>query len=724
MHSDDLLKMAKKGKHEELEAAWMTTVAGGPHEVDLLLRVPKTLSDRNHRDLAETLTWYLIDSLREAGETEQAYDAARTAARFVPQSQPLRDALADLYIEMNSAREDATDLVTLTLKNRDLGLQDAIATLDNLLAFRPGSYVLDPQHGEVGRVEGFDAEKGGIAIDFGGTVKTYSGVLLGRLQPVDKDDFRALAAFETERLGALSDEDPEELVSLLLGTLDKRMELRRIRLYLEPVLAGPWTKWWGKAREVLKRSSAIGMTEGRNPSLFLRSKPLSHGERLARKFETGANPMARLNMALEILQEARDKHVGEDTVRKVHAGVKQLCAQCAAAGKPALAVAAGAVADAYRRRLPDYELDGGVPPQAMDWALTDPAAFVRVITDDGVLLCALDAARRQAHENWKDFFVAVMPNASRDVCGALARQLEAEDARAHLAAARRGIIEHSDRNPGSIAWLWRDVTSNPKAAEDVKPVEVVREILSMAAGIFRDPSLSEEMRRDHVNLLRNALFMKDGEPLREAMESAPPEEVALVKAYGERNPALTDQRMSFLMDILRDIQPDLFVKFTPPWEQGVVYSTEAGIDKRKKELEYIVNERLPEVIKQLGQAAEFGDLRENAEYKAALEERARLADQGARIQEEIAEARVITHETADTDFVTIGSEVLARNLDTNEELVMTFLGPWDARPEENVYAYNAPLGLAFMGATLGQDVEYDTGTVVRRWKVLEVKPAL
>jgi hypothetical protein len=29
-----------------------------------------------------------------------------------------------------------------------------------------------------------------------------------------------------------------------------------------------------------------------------------------------------------------------------------------------------------------------------------------------------------------------------------------------------------------------------------------------------------------------------------------------------------------------------------------------------------------------------------------------------------------------------------------------------------------------MGATLGQEVEYDTGTVVRRWKVLDVAPAL
>ena len=52
--------------------------------------------------------------------------------------------------------------------------------------------------------------------------------------------------------------------------------------HVEPVLDS-WSKWWSSAREKLRRSSAIGMTEGRSPSLFLRRKPLTHGERLLRR---------------------------------------------------------------------------------------------------------------------------------------------------------------------------------------------------------------------------------------------------------------------------------------------------------------------------------------------------------------------------------------------------------------------------------------------------------
>jgi transcription elongation factor GreA len=181
---------------------------------------------------------------------------------------------------------------------------------------------------------------------------------------------------------------------------------------------------------------------------------------------------------------------------------------------------------------------------------------------------------------------------------------------------------------------------------------------------------------------------------------------------------------SIVTDILRANQPSLFVKKVDPWEEDVVYTTEAGLEQRRAELEQLVHVRLPEVMREIGQAAQFGDISENAEYSAAVEERGRLAARAGRMQEELAEARPITRELATADHVTVGSRVRVRNLISGEEQTFTFLGPWDADPDRGIMAYNAPLGLAFMGKGIGDEVGYRAGTEERRWEVLAVEPGV
>ena len=128
--------------------------------------------------------------------------------------------------------------------------------------------------------------------------------------------------------------------------------------------------------------------------------------------------------------------------------------------------------------------------------------------------------------------------------------------------------------------------------------------------------------------------------------------------------------------------------------------------------------------REIGQAAGFGDISDNAEYRSAVAERARLAERAGRIQEELSEARIITHERASAEHVTIGSRVVVRNLVTGQEETFTFLGPWDAAPEEGVIAYNAPLGLAFMGKVVGDEAELRIGLDERRWEIVQIEPAL
>jgi len=721
MHIDEVLKLAKKGKLDQIESAWTELLGEAPGEIDPLFAVPQVLIERGQGEMAESLVWYLVDLLSERGQTALALRAAQRGGRLLPRSELLRGLLADLYVQVHADRADVDGLVQLTIRCPDLALDEAMAGLANLMAVHPGSYVLDPQHGAVGRVEGLDADRGGLVVTFEAGQKVYGPDLVPRLKPTDEEDFRALAAFERERLQAIGRADPEELVRILLSTIDRRMELRRLRLYLEPVV-GQWGKWWSAARERLKRSAQIGMTPGRSPAIFLRKKPISLTERLLRRFEAAEDGQARLSAALRLLHEAQAHDgVGPEARRHV---AEQVAGLALHASGP-LAVAASAVAEALCSQWEDVAVASAGAERVPD-LLADPEALAAALTATDVLLCTLAFVRRHAPSAWAQLAGSLMPLVGREACGALAQRLGAAGAEAELAEARREILARPDRSPGALAWLWRECAGGgrPEGGEGPRPAAVAIQILSSLAAAVRAPELTEAARKAHIAELRGALFIRGGDALREAMEEARSEQIAALRNLGERNPGLTERMQSDLVDMLRDVRPVLFTKVVPPWQEGVIYTTEAGIARRREELEHIVHVRLPQVIREIGQAASFGDISDNAEYRSAVAERARLAERAGRIQEELSEARMITHELASAQHVTVGSRVVARNLASSQAETFTFLGPWDAVPEEGVIAYNAPLGLAFMGKRVGDEAELQLGPEERRWEVLQVEPAV
>ena len=91
--------------------------------------------------------------------------------------------------------------------------------------------------------------------------------------------------------------------------------------------------------------------------------------------------------------------------------------------------------------------------------------------------------------------------------------------------------------------------------------------------------------------------------------------------------------------------------------------------------------------KAIGEAAARGDLSENAEFTAALEERNLLAEKAARMEADLGKSKVIKPQMTEGDIVTVGSTIVAKRGDSGESQTMTFLGPWDSDIAKQVYSY-------------------------------------
>ena len=117
-------------------------------------------------------------------------------------------------------------------------------------------------------------------------------------------------------------------------------------------------------------------------------------------------------------------------------------------------------------------------------------------------------------------------------------------------------------------------------------------------------------------------------------------------------------------------------------------------------------------------AKSLGDLSENSEYDAALEEHAIVEKRIAELEETLKGAKVIDNVTK-SDFVVIGSTVVIEMEGEVDEF--TIVGSVEADPSKKKISNESPVGAALLGAKVGESVEVTTPIVRYRCKVLEIK---
>ena len=137
-----------------------------------------------------------------------------------------------------------------------------------------------------------------------------------------------------------------------------------------------------------------------------------------------------------------------------------------------------------------------------------------------------------------------------------------------------------------------------------------------------------------------------------------------------------------------------------------IYLTQEGLDEIKKELDYLKNEKRPEIITALKEARAQGDLSENAEYDAARNDQAQVE---ARIRElEVMVEKAIIIQNINTDVVSLGTKVTIEYVDDNEQEEYSIVGSKEADPFANKISNESPIAKAIMGSKVGAIVSVDS----------------
>ena len=148
------------------------------------------------------------------------------------------------------------------------------------------------------------------------------------------------------------------------------------------------------------------------------------------------------------------------------------------------------------------------------------------------------------------------------------------------------------------------------------------------------------------------------------------------------------------------------------------YLTQEGLDKLKKELEYLRKEGRIEVAEQLKEAISFGDLSENAAYDEAKENQANIEGKILELERLISSAKVIK-DNENTGWVQIGSYVTIKDGGAEERYHV--VGEDEANPMENRISFKSPLGQALMNKPKDAEVEIKTPKGSLKYKILKIE---
>ncbi len=149
------------------------------------------------------------------------------------------------------------------------------------------------------------------------------------------------------------------------------------------------------------------------------------------------------------------------------------------------------------------------------------------------------------------------------------------------------------------------------------------------------------------------------------------------------------------------------------------YVTAEGLEKLRAELAQLVSER-PVISKQIAEARDKGDLSENAEYDAAREAQGLLELKISKLENLIANAKVIDESRINTERIQILNKVKLKNLNNNSVVEYTLVGESEANFREGKLAAATPIGKALIGRKKGEVVEVVVPSGVIKFEILDI----
>ena len=153
---------------------------------------------------------------------------------------------------------------------------------------------------------------------------------------------------------------------------------------------------------------------------------------------------------------------------------------------------------------------------------------------------------------------------------------------------------------------------------------------------------------------------------------------------------------------------------------NISYYTEQGLKKLKEELNHLKDVERPKASNAIAEARDKGDLSENAEYDAAKEAQGMLEMRISKLEERLANARVIDESQLDNSKVLVLSKVKIRNKSNGMTMDYMIVADGEADLSKGKISVNSPIGNGLLGKSVGEIAKISVPTGFIDLEILEI----
>jgi len=146
-----------------------------------------------------------------------------------------------------------------------------------------------------------------------------------------------------------------------------------------------------------------------------------------------------------------------------------------------------------------------------------------------------------------------------------------------------------------------------------------------------------------------------------------------------------------------------------------------AIEKLEKELRTLEHEYRHELPKEIKKALAMGDLRENAEYHAALERQSYVKAKMGQIKKRLSEIAMIRIDSLPRDRVGLGSKVVVYDLSEEKEIRYELVLADDADVARGLISATSPIGKGLLGRKVGEQVSIQVPSGLKRFKIVSLQ---
>jgi len=689
---------------DQAEEFWMNLANSIGDQSEFLLILLRDLADAGQPSRAAELAALLAPTLEKSGKHNEWLYALKLQAGAKSPDKSLPASLVAAYQKIYGA--DPRWKSILALSELDLprsNLSKGIARADTLLALQVGSYCRHKSWGCV-QVKEFDTALQRIVIAFAHNSNhpmqlVYAADSLG---PVNADHVEVRKLTDLAGLKKLAAEEPIELLRDVLVSFNRSATADQIEACLSGsvVESAAWKKWWDNSRKLLKKDPHFELPAKKTLPVILRAAPVSQQDELIEAFRAANGLSQKVEVARQLLKVLTEIGSPDLIIQEFQDGVLEAL-RGFKMNRPVEQIEAVHILDQLRSHSKTPAEPAA--PMALEIAGRIP--------DLAGVLGDLSAGAQK-------FVVAALKSSKPELLAQNLNRLplkvleDMADIMAGAALQVQQRIRAQTANPDLLLFVAKQISSAqpPSWIDSIPHPAIVQAMITACESTDRSAKKLRDLLGKDESLMTDLLVDADTETVRNIGRS-----IMSSTAFDE-----LDRRslMGKLVKGFPFVQELLVTKSVQ--EQPLIVSWKS-LEKRKAELDEIIQKKIPANSKEIALARSYGDLRENFEYKAAKDNQRLLMRRRGELELLVARATPTDFADVKTDSVQIGTSVTVTNIARNAESTYHILGAWDGDPDRNIISYPAALAQVLLNKKTGDEVEWEDDGGRQRFRIERVE---